>query len=1071
MYLFPKINPSINARIILAAGCITLLVSLLIVYGWVYSIESLTAFFPGTVTMKFNTALCFAFSAIGLLTFQLGEKRNTQKKIHNLAILLLILLSGLSLLQYFIDMPLFIDELLIKDYNARLTGYPYPGRMATTSALNFLMYGVALRWLNSERKRRSLIGQWMLHFISTVALMACLGYLYSVPSFYRFDTLTSMAIPTAGLFLMLSLASTLLRPTLGLTSVFSGEQVGSVMAKKIFPILTALLIAIGFVEVTIFQSHPVSNQFSIAILVTAFILLGVSVIYFVSNQLNKIDLKRTEAEKQISDLNVHLEEQIKLRTTELLSATSSLQLVTQGINLGIWDTDLSSGKMNWEGAMFNLYGITPKDFDGTYDYWLSTLHPDDVERCKSALNEAMANDSEFSSEYRIIWPDQSVHWIKALAYSQKNNGQPSRLLGINYDITLQKKTELLLEESNHRNKIFVEQSPSSIAMFDKEMYFVAASGQWLADYNLSSASILNRKLFEVFPSMLNEWRPIIQQCQNGEVYQKDEVLFHNGDGSTRWISLEFRPWFQSGDEIGGLLMFTADISHRKFIEEQLRISEEAFRGAFESAVIGMALIDTEGQWLKVNQSLCKIVGYSARELTSLTIQDITHPDDQAINLALFQDVKSGIKESYQLEKRYQHKDGNYIWVVLAASMVKDVNGNPIYFVAQITDISHKKAAEEKLQNTLIHLNSILQGSSQVSIIGTNLTGSITSFNKGAENLLGYRAEEVVGLHTPELIHVPEEIEAHSKELSAVFNKEISGFNSLVEYAKNGEFESKEWTYVRKDKTTFPVQLIVTALKNSGNEIIGFLGVASDISQLKAVETEIKSLLDVAKAQNQRLLNFAHIVSHNLRSHTANLTMILNLMQDENNEIVQNEMFQLLRDATVNLGDSVTNLNEVTAITAKTVHDLTPVNLHLALNKALINVQALLHSCDGVCQNQVDSTVKIMVVPAYLDSVLLNFLSNAIKYRSPDRKLEINLSVTRENNFTVLSIKDNGLGIDLKHHRDKIFGMYKTFHGNEDARGIGLFLSKNQIEAMGGRVDVESEVNVGSIFKIYFHEKN
>ncbi|OCC28252.1 Histidine kinase [Leptospira interrogans serovar Canicola] len=103
----------------------------------------------------------------------------------------------------------------------------------------------------------------------------------------------------------------------------------------------------------------------------------------------------------------------------------------------------------------------------------------------------------------------------------------------------------------------------------------------------------------------------------------------------------------------------------------------------------------------------------------------------------------------------------------------------------------------------------------------------------------------------------------------------------------------------------------------------------------------------------------------------------------------------------------------------------------------------------------------------MESILLNFLTNAVKYRHPDRVPEITLNAERQENRLILSIKDNGLGIDMKKYGDKLFGMYKTFHNNKDAKGIGLFITKNQVEAMGGKIEVESRLNNGTTFRIIF----
>ena len=110
---------------------------------------------------------------------------------------------------------------------------------------------------------------------------------------------------------------------------------------------------------------------------------------------------------------------------------------------------------------------------------------------------------------------------------------------------------------------------------------------------------------------------------------------------------------------------------------------------------------------------------------------------------------------------------------------------------------------------------------------------------------------------------------------------------------------------------------------------------------------------------------------------------------------------------------------------------------------------------------------IRVIPAYLDSIVLNLFTNSLKYSSPKRRPLIEITAEKRENTISVSFKDNGLGIDLTRNRDKLFGMYKTFHRNKDAKGIGLFITKNQIEAMNGKIEVESTVDIGSTFKIYF----
>jgi signal transduction histidine kinase len=122
-------------------------------------------------------------------------------------------------------------------------------------------------------------------------------------------------------------------------------------------------------------------------------------------------------------------------------------------------------------------------------------------------------------------------------------------------------------------------------------------------------------------------------------------------------------------------------------------------------------------------------------------------------------------------------------------------------------------------------------------------------------------------------------------------------------------------------------------------------------------------------------------------------------------------------------------------------------------------------------NQVSDETYVKVVPAYLDSILMNFITNAVKFRDPKREPEIRISTSVNEDYTILRIADNGLGIDLKKHGSKLFGMYKTFHENAEARGIGLYITKNQVEAMEGKITTTSKVGKGTTFNIHFNEKD
>lgn len=131
-----------------------------------------------------------------------------------------------------------------------------------------------------------------------------------------------------------------------------------------------------------------------------------------------------------------------------------------------------------------------------------------------------------------------------------------------------------------------------------------------------------------------------------------------------------------------------------------------------------------------------------------------------------------------------------------------------------------------------------------------------------------------------------------------------------------------------------------------------------------------------------------------------------------------------------------------------------------------------HKQNITITNEVNQDTAVKAIPAYLDSIVMNLITNAIKYSSEERNSYLKIQAEKTDKYIILKFIDNGLGIDLKKHEKKLFGMYKTFHNHADSRGIGLFITKNQIESMNGKIEVNSEINIGTTFKIYLeYEEN
>lgn len=268
-----------------------------------------------------------------------------------------------------------------------------------------------------------------------------------------------------------------------------------------------------------------------------------------------------------------------------------------------------------------------------------------------------------------------------------------------------------------------------------------------------------------------------------------------------------------------------------------------------------------------------------------------------------------------------------------------------------------------------------------------------------------------------------------------------------------------------------VRAIGKPLQNENGETVGVRGVFQDIDQQKNEQKKLENTLAIAGEQNKRLLNFAHIVSHNLRSHAANFQSLLELFKITTDLNERHIYLQNLYKVSDSLNQTIADLNDVVQIQTDTKNAKT----NVAFSDVWRQVETI------VATNIIDADAKITIqfqvehidyVPAYLESIMLNLVTNALKYRSAKRRCEVYIGTYQnEQSQTVLTVRDNGLGMDLQYIGPYLFGMYKTFHGNSNAKGIGLFITKNQVEALGGHIAVESAVDVGTSVHIYFASGN
>jgi len=472
-------------------------------------------------------------------------------------------------------------------------------------------------------------------------------------------------------------------------------------------------------------------------------------------------------------------------------------------------------------------------------------------------------------------------------------------------------------------------------------------------------------------------------------------------------------------------------------------------------------------WLRDDVYSIVYASENVNEIYELNVEQVLKDSDILFRERILPQDKPAIVEGLQnsvkdlsplsVEFRVNLPVKGLKWLKVIAKPESQEDGT-IHFFGRVTDITEQKNQEAYLKKSQERYQFALQAASE-GIWDWDIETNTVHFSAQTMKILGFEEKDIdVDMSFwVERIH-PDDITVRELAKSKGLKRNRSTYENI--YRVRTIDGSYKWMLSKGKAVEF----------DDSGKAVRAVGIHKDVTQLKEKEIELANTINIIGEQNNRLSNFAHIVSHNLRSHASNLSMVLNLIK-EAQETEKEEMMQHLEAISDGLSITISHLRELVEIQFQVKIERQKLNLRHYLKNILtiLHHEITKHSVNIEINIPLDVTVSYN--PAYLESVLLNFTTNAIKYSNPKNIPMVVYDFEIVDGHKVLSISDNGLGIDLKKHKNSLFGMYKTFHKHQNARGIGLFITKNQIEAMGGKIEVFSEVNKGTTFKIYFNEED
>lgn len=410
-----------------------------------------------------------------------------------------------------------------------------------------------------------------------------------------------------------------------------------------------------------------------------------------------------------------------------------------------------------------------------------------------------------------------------------------------------------------------------------------------------------------------------------------------------------------------------------------------------------------------------------------------------------------VKANWEVDFRFFIPNSGYKWLRIK-STTKTVNNNETILYGSISDITIIKEQQIQLKIADERYQFAVEASDR-GIWDWDIKRNKVYYSSESMKILGLEESNLVASpkEWDKRVH-PDDREEYYGNINLHFENKTPLYETCHRVLCNGKYKwiLDKGKVIERDEDGKPLRII---------------GTHTDISAQKEKEEELLKMLETVNHQNNKLLNFAHIVSHNLRTHAGNIKSLLELYHDKS--FTQVETFENLGIVSKELNETIENLNDLVK-----VHTETNIEFHSLELKEYINrmLDILIDEIEGKniqINNNVNSGVYVNCIPAYLESILLNLITNAIKYADDEKDIKISFNIEDLTDYFVLSVSDNGIGIDLERYGKSIFGLYKTFHKNEDSRGVGLYITKNQVETMKGKIEVESQPKIGTTFKVYF----
>ncbi|GEM64397.1 hypothetical protein SF1_23790 [Sphingobacterium faecium NBRC 15299] len=626
------------------------------------------------------------------------------------------------------------------------------------------------------------------------------------------------------------------------------------------------------------------------------------------------------------------------------------------------------------------------------------------------------------------------------------------------------------KESEQKLKAFFDNSQGLMCTHDLEGNILTVNDAGASILGYSRSEIEKMSLFDIIPQ---EGHTNLKGYLH-QIIQKGTV---KGEMRTATKSGEMRIWLfnnilqNKGEKKPYIIGNAVDVTEQHALEKDLKHTQAMLARTGRVARIGgweYSLLSKELSWSEITKEIHDVPFDYQPDIDKALEFYKANESRNKILIAIQKAISIG--EPWDLELEIITFKGVELWV-RALGNAEFEEGNCIRLYGTFQDIDKRKRIEAESAKSKKLLEDVLEATSAVGIIATDNHGIITLFNKGAENLLGYHGEEVIGKFSPITFHEENEIISRAKELEIELGYEVIGFRVVVEKPEIYGAEQREWTYIRKDGSSFYVSLAVTVIRDVKGNIIGYLGIATDISKIIHQREELERAKILAEQANIAKSEFLANMSHEIRTPLNGIIGFTDLMTRTELDNIQKGYLAIV-DQSANLLLSIINdILDFSKIEAgKLELDIERCELYelLAQVTSFLNFQMESKKLELHLTVSSDVPHYVWIDSLRVKQVLMNLLSNATKFTEKGT-IELSVEVlSHEDQFSTLrfGVRDTGIGIKVD-KQEKIFDAFSQEDTSTTKRyggtGLGLTISNKLLNMMDSKLQLKSTYGVGSLF--------